>query len=153
MGRRRGWRVLTVTGAGAPYDLVYDVSGSLLKIQVKTAQRTGTRVKCVDLQRVVGNRSTGTRRKKSYKPTDFDFLIGVDHNDFWIIPMQDVKGRSSISFGPSAVQYRNAWHLIEQEAARRGSQAITGAAYEAEVQEVFDQVTEAAQKAAEAVLG
>ena len=69
-----GWGVLKPVGDRMPYDLVYDVSNVLVKVQVKCAW--------FDEQRsnyVVDNRRTKTNRRKMvrevYDSSDFDFAL------------------------------------------------------------------------------
>ena len=71
---KRGWGVLKPVGDRLPYDLVFDVNGSLIRIQVKYAwfdHRTGNYV--------VDNRRTKTNRRKMvrapYTENDFDFAL------------------------------------------------------------------------------
>ncbi|HEY9802697.1 MAG TPA: group I intron-associated PD-(D/E)XK endonuclease [Leptolyngbyaceae cyanobacterium] len=121
---KRGWGVLKPIGDRLPYDLVFDVEGTLIKIQVKYAwlhEPSGNYV--------VDNRRTKTNRRlmlrAAYKPSDFDFaLVYIEKLDlFYIFPV-DVF----ISYGseihlvetekrqrqPRSAQYRQAWELISQ---------------------------------------
>ncbi|MBD2690423.1 group I intron-associated PD-(D/E)XK endonuclease [Anabaena catenula] len=119
---KRGWGVLKPVGDRLPYDLVFDVGGNLIKIQVKYAwfdEPSGNYV--------VDNRRTKTNRRimvrDVYQLSDFDFaLVYVENLDlFYIFPV-DVF----ISYGseihlveaekrqrkPCSVEYRNAWELF-----------------------------------------
>ena len=97
-----GWGVLKPIGDRLPYDLVFDVNGTLVKIQVKNAwldQRTGNYV--------VDNRRTKTNRRRmvrdSYSATDFDFALAYieDLDIFYVFPL-DVF-----------VSYGSGIHLVE----------------------------------------
>jgi hypothetical protein len=119
---KRGWEVLKPFGARLPYDLAFDVEGTLIKIQVKYAwldEPSGNYV--------VDNRRTKTNRRlmvrEAYQLSDFDFaLVYIEKLDlFYVFPV-DVF----IDYGsevhlveaekrqrkPRSAQYRNAWDLI-----------------------------------------
>jgi hypothetical protein len=121
---KQGWGVLRPVGDRLPYDLVFDIAGRFIKIQVKSAwldEPSGNYV--------VDNRRTKTNRRVMlrdvYQPTDFDFaLVYLENLDlFYVFPV-DVF----ISYGseihlveaekrqrkPRSTAYRNAWHLIQQ---------------------------------------
>ena len=125
---KRGWGVLKPIGDRLPYDLVFDVEGSLVKVQVKYGwfdKRT--------CNYVADNRRTKTNRRlmvrNTYDSSDFDFaLIYLESLDlFYILPV-DVF----ISYGsgihlvetdrrqrkPRSAEYRDAWELILQWAVR-----------------------------------
>ncbi|MFB2896707.1 group I intron-associated PD-(D/E)XK endonuclease [Aerosakkonemataceae cyanobacterium BLCC-F50] len=122
---KRGWGVLKPVGDRLPYDLVFDIEGTLIKIQVKYAwfdESSGNFV--------VDNRRTKTNRRlmlrEAYKQSDFDFaLLYVEKLDlFYVFPVEVF-----ISYGseihlvegqkrqrkPRSAQYRNAWDLILQK--------------------------------------
>jgi len=130
---KRGWGVLKPVGDRLPYDLVFDVGGSLVRIQVKFAWfdvRTENYV--------VDNRRTKTNRREMvrdwYAPTDFDFALAYveDADVFYVFPV-DVF----ISYGsgihlveadrrqrkPRSAVHRDAWNLISQWAAREETHA------------------------------
>jgi hypothetical protein len=71
---KRGWGVLKPIGDRLSYDLVFDVYGALVKVQVKTAWFDESRGNYV-----VDNRRTKTNRRvmvrKVYTPSDFDFAL------------------------------------------------------------------------------
>ena len=124
---KRGWGVLKPVGDRLPYDLVFDVTGTLVKVQVKCAWFDNP-----SRNYVVDNRRTKTNRRSMirdvYKPTDFDFALVyiLDHDLFYVFPV-DVF----ISYGseihmveaekrqrkPRSAEYRDAWELILQWAA------------------------------------
>ena len=119
---KQGWGVLKPVGDRLPYDLALDVSGTLLRIQVKSAwfdEPSGNYV--------VDNRRTKTNRRvmlrDPYQLTDFDFALAyVENLDlFYIFPVEVF-----ISYGseihlveaekrqrkPRSSEYRNAWNLL-----------------------------------------
>jgi hypothetical protein len=71
---QKGWGVLQPLGDYLPYDLVLDVEGRLVKIQVKSAWFDS-----VKSNYVVDNRRTKTNRRtmirSNYSLADFDFAI------------------------------------------------------------------------------
>ena len=116
--------MLRPVGDRLPYDLVFDVAGVLIKIQVKSAwfdEPSGNYV--------VDNRRTKTNRRimlrEVYQAVDFDFaVVYLENLDlFYVFPI-DVF----ISYGseihlveaekrqrkPRSTVYRNAWQLLLQ---------------------------------------
>ena len=137
---KRGWGVLKPVGDRLPYDLVFDVEGTLIKIQVKYAwfdEPSGNYV--------VDNRRTKTNRRitirEAYQQSDFDFaLVYVEKLDlFYVFPVAVF-----ISYGseihlvevlkrqrkPRSAQYRDAWELIWESAGinKTGVQKQSGSA-------------------------
>ena len=121
---KRGWAVLQPIGDRLPYDLVFDISGSLIKIQVKSAWPGRS-----PENYVVDNRRTKTNRKEmvrdTYGLTDFDFaLTYIEPLDlFYVFPCKVFIGYGSeIALveadkrqrKPRSVKYRDAWDLILQ---------------------------------------
>jgi len=124
---KRGWGVLEPVGDNRPYDLVFDLSGMLVKVQVKCAWFDKP-----SQNYVVDNRRTKTNRRTmirdEYDESDFDFALVYlpDCDLFYVFPV-DVF----ISYGseiqmveadkrqrkPKSAEYRNAWDLILQWAA------------------------------------
>ena len=123
-----GWGVLKPLGDRLPYDLVFDVDGALVRIQVKNGwldDRTGNYV--ADTRRTRTNRREMVRA--SYSATDFDFaLIYIPDRDlFYVFPVEVF-----ISYGseihmteagkrqrkPKSANFRDAWELILQWATR-----------------------------------
>jgi PD-(D/E)XK endonuclease len=125
---KHGWGVLKPVGDRLPYDLVFDVGGTLVKVQVKCAwfdQPCGNYV--------VDNRRTKTNRRvmlrEVYSPADFDFALAylADRDLFYVFPVEVF-----ISYGseihlveadkrqrkPRSAEYRDAWDLILHWAAR-----------------------------------
>jgi len=112
-----------------PYDLVFDVEGILVKIQVKSAwfdEPSGNYV--ADNRRTKTNRRVMVRGAYAVEDFDFALIYIEDVNVFYILPCEVF-----ISYGseihlveverrqrkPKSADYRDAWSLISQWAARR----------------------------------
>ena len=123
---KRGWGVLRPIGDRLAYDLVVDVKGSLVKIQVKSAWFDASR-----RNYVVDNRRTKTNRRQMlrecYSESDFDFaVVYIDEIDvFYVFPIAEfIIYGSEIHLvetdkrqrKPRSADFRNAWMLIEQRA-------------------------------------
>jgi hypothetical protein len=71
---KRGWGALKPIGDRLPYDLVFDIDGILVKVQVKYAWFDEP-----SSNYVVDNRRTKTNRRlmvrEAYKQSDFDFAL------------------------------------------------------------------------------
>jgi hypothetical protein len=126
---KRGWGVLKPIGDRFPYDLVFDVGGALVKVQVKSAWFDESRGNYV-----VDNRRTKTNRRvmvrEVYRPTDFDFALAyvADPDLFYVFPVEVfISYASEIHLveadkrqrKPRSASYRGAWDLILQWAARK----------------------------------
>ncbi len=134
---KRGWGVLRPVGDRLPYDLVFDVDGCLVKVQVKAAWLDVTSTNyMMDTRRTKTNRRVMVR--ESYRERDFDFALVyvADLNVFYVLPVDVfLSFRSGISLvevdrrqrKPRSADYRDAWHLI---ASRAGSPQIGGNATE-----------------------
>ena len=124
---KRGWGVLRPVGDRLSYDLVFDVSGVLLKIQVKYAWFDGARGNFV-----VDNRRTKTNRRRmvrqAYTEADFDFALVyvADIDLFYVFPVGEfIRYASEIHLveagkrqrKPRSADFRDAWHLIMHRAA------------------------------------
>jgi hypothetical protein len=121
---KNGWGVLKPVGDRLPYDLVFDVSGKLVKMQVKYAwfdQKTSNYV--------VDNRRTKTNRRvmirESYDTSDFDFALAYveELNIFYVFPVEVfINYGSGIHLveaerrqrKPHSAAYRDNWNLILQ---------------------------------------
>ncbi len=119
---QRGWGVLQPLGDRLPYDLVFDVNGRLLRIQVKAAwwdEKKGNYV--------VDNRRTKTNRRQmlrvNYCETDFDFAIVYLEEPavFYVMPVSVfISYGSEIHFvegekrqrKPRSSEFREAWELL-----------------------------------------
>ena len=126
---QRGWEVLKPIGDRISYDLVFDVKGVLVKIQVKAAWFDKNKSNYV-----VDNRRTQTNRRSMkrslYCENDFDFAVLYidDLNVFYVMPVVEF-----ISYGseihlvetnkrqrkPKSFEFREAWQLILQWAASK----------------------------------
>lgn len=87
---RRGWGVLRPIGDALPYDVVFDVSRALVKVQVKSSWYY-----VPDDCFIVDNRRTKTNRRvmkrQAYTPRDFDFaLVYVPFCDLFYVFPSDV---------------------------------------------------------------
>ncbi len=125
---KHGWGVLKPVGDRLPYDLVFDVQGSLIRIQVKCAwfdKPRGNYV--VDMRRTKTNRRFMVR--EVYKPSDFDFAVAyIPKLDlFYVFPIVVFLSYASEIHlveidkrqrKPRSAEYRGAWHLILQWASR-----------------------------------
>lgn len=124
----RGWGVLRPVGDRLPYDLLFDVNGTLVKVQVKCAWFDRARGNYV-----VDNRRTKTNRRlmvrSRYNTSDFDFALVYlpDLNVFYVFPVGVFIGYGSEIHmveaakrqrKPSSTDYRESWELILQWAAR-----------------------------------
>jgi hypothetical protein len=126
---QRSWGVLKPIGDRLPYDLVFDVSQVLVKVQVKSAwfyAPDGNYVS--DIRRTKTNRRR--MKREPYSVTDFDFaLVYVDMSRlFYVFPVEVfIAYRSQIHLvetdkrqrKPRSATYRNAWELISTWAASR----------------------------------
>jgi len=126
MALKKGIGVSKPIGDRLPYDLVFDVQGVLLKIQVKSAW--------FDQQKqnfVADNRRTKTNRREmkrsSYTEIDFDFALVFieDLNLFYVFPVNVFINYGSeihlVEAGkrqrkPVSSVFRDAWDLILQRA-------------------------------------
>jgi len=124
---KMGWGVSKPIGDRLPYDLILDVDGKLVRIQVKSAW-----LDTVKQNYVVDNRRTKTNRRQMvrslYSVEDFDFaLVYIDDIDvFYVFPsLVFVSYGSEIHLvetekrqrKPKSSVFRGAWELIEQWAA------------------------------------
>ena len=105
---KRGWGVMTPIGDRLPYDLVFDIDGKLLKIQVKSAWWDSNKENYV-----VDNRRTKTNRRnikrENYKQSDFDFalLYIPTLSIFYVMPI--------VVF----ISYGSEIHLVEDDKRQR----------------------------------
>lgn len=124
---KQGWGVLKPVGDRLPYDLVLDIRGTLIKIQVKSAWYDASRQNYV-----VDNRRTKTNRRQMIRETyclsDFDFaVIFIENlNVFYVFPCAVfISYASEIHLvesdkrqrKPKSSEFKNAWDLILQRAA------------------------------------
>ncbi len=126
---KRGWGVSKPIGDRLPYDLLFDLRGVLVKIQVKSAWFDESRQNWV-----TDNRRTKTNRRimlrDRYEISDFDFALVYlsDLDLFYIFPVSVfIRYASEIHMveadkrqrKPDSAIYRDAWDLIVQWAACR----------------------------------
>ncbi len=132
---KRGWGVLKPIGDRLPYDLVFDVTGTLIKVQIKCAWFDDARSNYV-----VDNRRTKTNRRSMirdvYKQSDFDFaLVYLANLDlFYVFPVDVFIGYASEIHmveadkrqrKPNSAKYRDAWNLILQWATREETRTLS----------------------------
>jgi PD-(D/E)XK nuclease superfamily protein len=82
------------------YDLIADLAGAMLRVQVKTSTyRPRTQNFAIQLSTSGGNQSwTGT--VKTFDPARVDFLFAlVADGRCWFIPSHEIEGRRAISLG------------------------------------------------------
>jgi PD-(D/E)XK nuclease superfamily protein len=83
------------------YDLIADLEGRLLRVQVKTSRRRcdGTNHYAVQLATSGGNQSwTGVVKTFDHTRADFLFVL-VGDGRRWFIPSAEIEGRRGISLG------------------------------------------------------
>lgn len=85
------------------YDLIFDVKGKLLKIQVKKATKSSAGG-CPFIQIRLG----GSGRPK-YTANDYDYLAMVYEDNIWMLPYSFTEKKTSMSFSifTNAVPKRN----------------------------------------------
>lgn len=125
----QGWGVLIPVGDRLPYDLIFDIKGTLIKVQVKYAwfdSKSSNYV--IDTRRTKTNRRRMIRKR--YCPSDFDFALVYlsDLNIFYVFPVDIfIRYGSQIHMvesvkrqrKPKSEVYREAWNLIMQRAAHK----------------------------------
>ena len=122
---KHGWGVLKPIGDRLPYDMVFDINGKFVKIQVKSAWFDESRQNYV-----VDNRRTKTNRRimlrEKYNESDFDFAIIYleEIHIFYIMPVNVFISYSSEIHlveteirqrKPKSADYREAWHLLKSD--------------------------------------
>ncbi len=124
-----GWGVSKPVGDRLPYDLVADVNGKLLKLQVKSAWFNAFDANyCIDVRRTKTNRRQMIR--SLYSDQDFDFALVYlpEKRLFYIFPVSVFIGfGSTLSLvendkrqrKPKSANYREAFELISQWAASK----------------------------------
>lgn len=132
---RRGWGVLRPVGDRHPYDMVFDVGGTFVRVQVKHAwadKKSGNFL--IDTRRTKTNRRIMKRDR--YRSGDFDFAIAYirEPECFYVFPQDLFRSFASVIHmverktrqrKPQSVAYREAWELIESWAAHGESRAAT----------------------------
>ena len=134
-GLKRGWGVLEPVGDRLPYDLVFDVGATLVRVQVKHAwldKATGNYV--VDTRRTKTNRKRMLR--DGYAASDFDFALAYVESVpvFYAFPVEVFIGYGSgihlvetdrRQRKPRSASYRDAWDLILKWAVREETRVRT----------------------------
>ncbi len=122
---KKGWNILKPIGDRLPYDLVFEIEGRFIKIQVKSAWFDTKRQNfVVDTRRTKTNRREMLREK--YSESDFDFAIIYleEIQIFYIIPVGVFISYSSEIHlvesekrqrKPKSADYREAWHLLNSD--------------------------------------
>lgn len=117
-----GWGVSQPIGDRLSYDLILDVDGKLVKVQVKSAWYDSTKENYVtDVRRTQTNKRQMTR--SLYKKGDFDFaIIYLEEIDvYYVMPFSVFTSYGSeIHFSetarrqrkPKSWDFREAWDLI-----------------------------------------
>lgn len=122
---KQGWGVLRPIGDRLPYDLVLDINGKFIRIQVKSAWFDESRQNYV-----VDNRRTKTNRRvmlrEKYQKDDFNFAVIYieETNVFYVIPIEVFISYSSEIHlvesekrqrKPKSAEYREAWNLLVEK--------------------------------------
>ena len=124
-----GFGVAKPIGDRHPYDLIADVDGLLIKLQVKSAWfNASDQNYCIDVRRTKTNRRQMLR--SLYRKNDFDFALVYlpEKQIFYVFPVEVFIGYgSSLSLvesdkrqrKPKSANYREAFELISQWAASK----------------------------------
>ena len=124
-----GWGVSKPIGDRLPYDLIADVNGKLVRIQVKCAWFNAfDQNYCIDVRRTKTNRRVMLR--SLYSDQDFDFALVYlpEKHIFYVFPVSIFIGfGSTLSLvetdkrqrKPKSANYREAFELISQWAATK----------------------------------
>jgi hypothetical protein len=109
------------------YDLVAELGGRLVRVQVKTSRHliNSTGHFAVQLSTAGGNQSwTGT--VKVFDPSRVDFLFVLVRNGrCWFIPSEEIEGRRSIHVGgPKYPEYEVRVHAVPPWRRRRTASRI-----------------------------
>jgi hypothetical protein len=117
----RGYKLTRPWGGYSQYDVVVDLGGRFMSVQVKSTT-------CVRRPRDKVERAgcfavtVGRHRRQAYGPFDFQYLAAyVIPRDLWyIIPFALVSGRKTVLLRPDDPpdtgyeRYREAWHLLRE---------------------------------------
>lgn len=120
---KNGFGVSTPVNPHGRYDLIADNGSDLHRIQVKAAI-TPRRRRYTDESRyeVLLRGTADNKRRYNDKEVQFFVLLVSDSLIWYVIPINDLEGRKSISIYPKKSdhkynQYINAWHLLRDPAA------------------------------------
>ena len=121
---QQGWGVLTPIGDRLSYDVVLDIDGALVKLQVKYAWFDAKKKNyVVDNRRTKTNRRTMVRSFYSLQDFDFAVVFIEELNLFYVFPCKVfISYASEIHIvesdkrqrKPKSADYRNAWDLVLQ---------------------------------------
>ncbi len=115
-----GFQAAKPLGDAAPYDVVLDVGGRFISIQIKSSFYSANNLKPGNF---VASLFHGKYPDRTYKQSDFDYLaVYYIPKDIWyIIPSAQAAGRFAIRAVPGDKlnqwePYREAWHLLHDRA-------------------------------------
>lgn len=126
-GLQRGWAVFHPVGDRLPYDLAFERNGVFIRLQVKSAYRSGNGY-AVKTMRSKTNRTI--YKFETYEPKDFDFALiwHPGHAAFYVMPIASFLEHKSGVTLPGlnkthprvgrAEKYLSAWHLLDEHIAR-----------------------------------
>jgi len=126
---RRGWDVLIPVGDRLPYDLVFSIRETFIRVQVKHAwlsKRTKNYV--VDSRRTKTNRRIMKRERYAKKDFDFALVYIAEKNLFYVFPVDVfIRYGSEIHMTesqkrqrkPASEQFRNKWDSLLQWATQK----------------------------------
>ncbi len=88
------------------YDIIIDVDGKLLKVQVKTTKfKSKYGIYKVGLRTCGGNQSFKTTRKRENSDYDYLFVLSSD-GTCWSIPTDDFDAKNSLNLGTKFDKYK-----------------------------------------------
>jgi PD-(D/E)XK nuclease superfamily protein len=115
-----GFQAAQPLGDAAPYDVVLDVGGRFISVQVKSTFFSASNLKPGNF---VASLFHGNGPDRTYQQSDFDYLAVyyIPKNIWYIIPSAQAAGRFAIRACPGDKlnqwePYREAWHLLQDRA-------------------------------------
>ena len=124
-----GWGASKPIGDRLPYDLIADVNGKLVKLQVKSAWfNASDQNYCIDVRRTKTNRRRMLRSLYSHEDFDFALVYLPEKRNFYVLPISVFIGFGStlslVEAGkrqrkPKSANFREAFELISQWAASK----------------------------------
>jgi PD-(D/E)XK endonuclease len=119
-----GWGVSKPLGDRLSYDLIADINGKLVKLQVKSAWfNASDQNYCIDVRRTKTNRRQMLRSLYSEQDFDFALVYLQEKHIFYVFPVKVFIGfGSTLSLvetdkrqrKPKSANYREAFELISQ---------------------------------------
>lgn len=98
----KGARVCVPVGHSPDYDLIADVGGDLLRVQVKTCRRRTPEGNFSVMLETRGGNQSWNGTVKRFDPTRYDRLfVLVGDGRRWFLPSDVIEGRGSICLGGS----------------------------------------------------